>query len=332
MASSINADNGVVSGSAGLKSSADSTGVLALQTNGTTAVTVDASQAVSFTNAPTVTGGTANGVAFLNGSKVLTTGTALVFDGSQFSVLRSSTSTTLFDDAEIRAINTGAATINQRVDIAMRFQDGTYNGTGGVSMVRESATARSGALSLSPIDSSGNAINGMRINSTGAVSLFGASTSANGVGITFPATQSASTNANTLDDYEEGSWTPAITNATTYGGNNNGRYIKVGRLVTLIGNLHITAFNNAGATTQQISAFPFTISNTSENYPQMIFFQVDGCNQTNLHWKGQGTPNTTKVELYTVSPSTGINYTQILSNTFGTVVVIEFSITYFADA
>ena len=46
MASTINADNGVSSGSAGLKSSADSSGVLALQTNGTVAVTVDTSQNV----------------------------------------------------------------------------------------------------------------------------------------------------------------------------------------------------------------------------------------------------------------------------------------------
>jgi uncharacterized protein (AIM24 family) len=46
MASTLNSDNGVVSGSAGLKSSADATGVLALQTNGTTAVTIDASQNV----------------------------------------------------------------------------------------------------------------------------------------------------------------------------------------------------------------------------------------------------------------------------------------------
>ena len=53
----INGDNGVVSGSAGLKSSADGTGVLALQTNGTTAVTVDASQ--NTTLAGTLTIGTA---------------------------------------------------------------------------------------------------------------------------------------------------------------------------------------------------------------------------------------------------------------------------------
>jgi hypothetical protein len=40
MAVTINADNGAVSGSSGLKYSSDSTGVLALQTNGTTAATV----------------------------------------------------------------------------------------------------------------------------------------------------------------------------------------------------------------------------------------------------------------------------------------------------
>ena len=47
MASVITADNGTVSGSAGIKSSADSSGVLALATgSGTTAVTIDASQNV----------------------------------------------------------------------------------------------------------------------------------------------------------------------------------------------------------------------------------------------------------------------------------------------
>jgi hypothetical protein len=48
MASTINADNGVSSGSAGLKSSADSSGVLALQTNGTVAVTIGTNQNFNF--------------------------------------------------------------------------------------------------------------------------------------------------------------------------------------------------------------------------------------------------------------------------------------------
>jgi len=83
MASILNADNGVVSGSAGLKSNADSSGVLELQTNGTTAVTVNTNQSVS------LTAGTANGVTYLNGSKVLTSGSALTFDGTNLSNTRS---------------------------------------------------------------------------------------------------------------------------------------------------------------------------------------------------------------------------------------------------
>jgi hypothetical protein len=54
MASILNADDGVVSGSAGLKSTADSSGVLALQTNGATAVTVTAAGSVGIgTSSPT---------------------------------------------------------------------------------------------------------------------------------------------------------------------------------------------------------------------------------------------------------------------------------------
>ena len=40
---------------------------------------------VSFTANPVISGGTANGVAYLNGSKVLTTGSALTFDGTNLS-------------------------------------------------------------------------------------------------------------------------------------------------------------------------------------------------------------------------------------------------------
>jgi len=52
MTTTINADNGVVSGSAGLKYSSDSSGELALQTNGTTAVTISSGQVATFAQAP----------------------------------------------------------------------------------------------------------------------------------------------------------------------------------------------------------------------------------------------------------------------------------------
>jgi len=50
--------------------------------NGTTLT----ANALTVTNATTLNAGTANGVAFLNGSKVLTTGSALTFDGTNFTV------------------------------------------------------------------------------------------------------------------------------------------------------------------------------------------------------------------------------------------------------
>jgi hypothetical protein len=75
----------------------------------------------------------------------------------------------------------------------------------------------------------------MGINSSGAVALRGA-VSASGVGITFPATQVASTDANTLDDYEEGTFTPTFSGSSsnpTVTGSIFGSYVKIGRMVSV---------------------------------------------------------------------------------------------------
>jgi hypothetical protein len=81
-----------------------------------------------------------------------------------------------------------------------------------------------------------NATERMRLNTSGTVILQGGNTSATGVGITFPATQSASTDANTLDDYEEGTWTPAVRGGGTAGtytpSSVRAYYTKIGNQVT----------------------------------------------------------------------------------------------------
>ena len=70
---------------------------------------------------------------------------------------------------------------------------------------------------------------------TTTIGVGGATASASGSGITFPATQSASSDANTLDDYEEGTFTPTIYGGSTAGSttytNQSGIYTKIGRLV-----------------------------------------------------------------------------------------------------
>ena len=59
MTTTINADNGVSSGSAGLKYTADNSGQLALQSNGNTAISIDTSQNTTlsgYLNAPNTFG------------------------------------------------------------------------------------------------------------------------------------------------------------------------------------------------------------------------------------------------------------------------------------
>lgn len=54
-------------------------------------------------------------------------------------------------------------------------------------------------------------------------------------GITFPATQVTSTDVNTLDDYEEGTWTPVANSLTVTSGSVTwtGYYTKIGNIVTV---------------------------------------------------------------------------------------------------
>jgi len=75
--------------------------------------------------------------------------------------------------------------------------------------------------------------------------------------IQFPATQVASANANNLDDYEEGTWTPtlAVGSGTINSQSNTGEYTKIGRLVIVT--FRITA-NTTSASSASITGLPFT--------------------------------------------------------------------------
>jgi hypothetical protein len=98
-----------------------------------------------------------------------------------------------------------------------------------------------------------------RFNPTGAFVLVGGATNANGIGVAFPTAQSASTDANTLDDYEEGTWTPTIVGVTTTGTATYnvqvGRYTKVGNLVTI--QMYIEWSGHTGTGNMRVSGLPF---------------------------------------------------------------------------
>jgi hypothetical protein len=79
-------------------------------------------------------------------------------------------------------------------------------------------------------------------------------------GVQFPATQSASADANTLDDYEEGTWTPAFSSAAgtvTYG-QQKGVYTKIGDTVFVSGFLQSNSTSGATSSQVFITGLPFT--------------------------------------------------------------------------
>ncbi len=111
--------------------------------------------------------------------------------------------------------------------------------------------------------SNGITTNSGTVISASTIGVGGATPSTSGAGITFPATQSASTDANTLDDYEEGTWTPVITSQTgsltAY--TSSGTYTKIGNTVYVIGTFTVTTTGTASGYAQ-IAGYPFTSAAT----------------------------------------------------------------------
>ena len=115
----------------------------------------------------------------------------------------------------------------------------------------------------------GAAISGTTGAFTTTVGVGGATPAASGAGITFPATASASSDANTLDDYEEGTWTPAIIGSTSQSGqvysSQVGTYTKIGRQVTARFYLQLSTEGTFSGFYLLISGLPFTIAATPGN-------------------------------------------------------------------
>lgn len=104
-------------------------------------------------------------------------------------------------------------------------------------------------------------------------------------GIAFPATQVPSADANTLDDYEEGTWTPQIADESQDGSgegqayaNQYGSYTKIGDTVFFSGQVAIT---NLGTLTAGnacwLMGLPFTARNITDGQVSVaVGFMISG--------------------------------------------------------
>ena len=212
----------------------------------------------------TAVNGTANGVLYINATKKQVAGSALVFDGTNFG-LGATPSTFTGLGAKVFESDGGATAYRGATSGVEQYTNTYFNG-GFLYKASGYATrfaTASGAYAwyTAPSGSANAAITftqAMTLNANGVLALQGASTSATGVGITFPATQSASSDANTLDDYEEGTWTPTF-NVASGTPSGTATYVKIGKQVTLC------FTNNTGsittvAGTSTITGMPFAIN------------------------------------------------------------------------
>jgi hypothetical protein len=156
------------------------------------------------------------------------------------------------------------------------------------------------------------------------IGVGGATPSASGSGISFPASASASTDANTLDDYEEGTWTPALLGGSTAGttthSSQDGFYTKIGRVVTINCYIQISAMTGTGDL--RLSGLPFTSSSAARAASSGM---VNG-----LNWGG-GTflaqyiqPNNSHVEFWYLGDDLGWNAQQCVNESIGFI----FSMSY----
>ena len=141
-----------------------------------------------------------------------------------------------------------------------------------------SAPATAGTVTVTLPSTSGTMATLTTPSFATTIGVGGATPSASGAGITFPATQSASSDANTLDDYEEGTWTPVLGGATSESGQsyavNSGSYTKIGNQVFCTMRISLTT---AGTITGNavIKGLPFQTSTSSTDYAGASIAYID---------------------------------------------------------
>lgn len=114
--------------------------------------------------------------------------------------------------------------------------------------------------------------------------------------IKFPATQVPSDDPNTLDDYEEGTFTPTVFGGTTPGkttyGTRSGKYTKVGNVVMIDVRITVTSMDGTGAL--YIGGLPFSAINTGAMFDIPFFDEA-------LTGQWKGIFNGSSIEVYLIN-------------------------------
>lgn len=158
-------------------------------------------------------------------------------------------------------------------------------------------------------DVSGALVLNAGAQTVGGLKDFTTNPKVSGGGLQFPATQVPSSDVNVLDDYEEGTWTPADGSGAALSLTAaDAQYVKIGQMVFLTANITYPA--TANGNNAVVSGLPFTSYSTSgsqyggapslssigtafsilvtANATNMVFFDLSGTRKTNADFTSAG--------------------------------------------
>ena len=160
---------------------------------------------------------------------------------------------------------------------------------------------QSNAVEKASIDQDGNVVASGTISSTGDTTITSGDIvfATAGKGICLGVT--SNTDANTLDDYEEGTFTAGLTpgsgSITINGSYNTMSYTKIGRLVYCAGYISISGESSAGGSLK-LTGLPFTVRNNNDAKCSMSFWANGLASNEIIEWIGECVPNQTYCYLY----------------------------------
>ena len=237
-----------------------------------TGVTPDTTNyALVASSTATILNGKSSASIRVNGSEVA------AISSTGLAVTAPSVNLTVNDTAAYSAGSSGATLLLGGLDSAS-----TYANLG---LIKVNALAsQKSEMKFRVLDTAGAAVYPLSLNAglVAAIGLLDLSASTAGQ-IKFPATQNASADANTLDDYKEGTWTPAMTASTSgtitlSAPTNTGLYTKIGREVTAYALCSVSSVSSPVGELR-ITGLPFANSAASR-VPATIMIQLAAATAT----------------------------------------------------
>ena len=213
---------------------------------------------------------------------------------------------------------TGVLTVNSGSNLAFQANGTTYTQIWQTLQSPNDLTLKTTAnkfISFQP-----NSVEKVRIHSSGVTSFNDGIELGSGLDATA---------ANTLDDYEDGTWTPTLNNT---GGTpsytwQNGHYAKIGNFVWLTANVKFTV-TPSGATQQAVGGLPFASKNTGGHYFGAEIHPYQGFNYNNDGMMAQIFDGSSIAYLYNYNASTTYNRGSVLANMIGTTIEFKFTAFY----